>query len=305
MTTQSKLAAALALANQAAETGVDMNEVQKGGGGRLLPEGWAFARFVEYVEFGNQPQEFNGKAKDPAPEAQIGFALYDTADRKYSNDDGSPYIIRPYSFALHRNEKARAHKLFIAMNWKKQAKNFPQMLGEAFLVYIGHEDKSKTDKTKVSRIDLDKIFPALDQMTSQPLPVPEAREEDIALFLWDYPTKESWDAMFREGTFDDGKSKNILQEKCMCATNFEGSALQQLLMGSGVAALPSAPVVAPVNPTQPVAPVAQNFAAPVTPTVGMAQSTVSPATTQTTSPSKQVAPVVPVMPSFPTMPGSK
>lgn len=294
----SKLAAALALANQAAETGPDMNEVKKGGGARLLPEGWAFARFVEYIEFGNQPQEFNGQAKEPAPEAQIGFALYDTADRKYSNDDGSPYIIRPYSFALHQNEKARAHKLFVAMNWKRTAKNFPQMLGQDFLVYIGHYDKSKTDKTKVSRIDLDKIFPALDQMTSQPLPVPPAREEDVAIFLWDYPTKEAWDSLFREGTFDDGKSKNTLQEKCMCATNFEGSELQALLMGSGVSALPSAPGVAPALPTAPAA-LPQN---PVSP------STASPAATPagpTTSPSKPVAPIVPVMPSFPTMPGSK
>ena len=294
----SKLEAALALANQAAETGPDMNEVKKGGGARLLPEGWAFARFVEYIEFGNQPQEFNGQAKEPAPEAQIGFALYDTADRKYSNDDGSPYIIRPYSFALHQNEKARAHKLFVAMNWKRTAKNFPQMLGQDFLVYIGHYDKSKTDKTKVSRIDLDKIFPALDQMTSQPLPVPPAREEDVAIFLWDYPTKEAWDSLFREGTFDDGKSKNTLQEKCMCATNFEGSALQALLMGSGVSALPSAPAVAPALPTAPAA-LPQN---PVSP------STASPAATPagpTTSPSKPVAPIVPEMPIFPTMPGSK
>ena len=294
----SKLAAALALANQAAETGPDMNEVKKGGGARLLPEGWAFARFVEYIEFGNQPQEFNGQVKEPAPEAQIGFALYDTADRKYSNDDGSPYIIRPYSFALHQNEKARAHKLFVAMNWKRTAKNFPQMLGQDFLVYIGHYDKSKTDKTRVSRIDLDKVFPALDQMTSQPLPVPPAREEDVAIFLWDYPTKEAWDSLFREGTFDDGKSKNTLQEKCMCATNFEGSALQALLMGSGVSALPSAPAVAPAFPTAPAA-LPQN---PVSP------STASPAAMPagpTTSPSKPVAPIVPVMPSFPTMPGSK
>lgn len=302
----SKLAAALALANQAAETGPDMNEVKKGGGARLLPEGWAFARFVEYIEFGNQPQEFNGQAKEPAPEAQIGFALYDTADRKYSNDDGSPYIIRPYSFALHQNEKARAHKLFVAMNWKRTAKNFPQMLGQDFLVYIGHYDKSKTDKTKVSRIDLDKIFPALDQMTSQPLPVPPAREEDVAIFLWDYPTKEAWDSLFREGTFDDGKSKNTLQEKCMCAANFEGSALQALLMGSGIAALPSAPAVAPAFPT-PAAPVAPSFPAPATPQVGTGQSTAPNAggTPAMTSPSKPVAPIVPVMPSFPTMPGSK
>jgi len=65
-----KLAALQALAAQdVAESGIDLNEAVKGGGGgRLLPEGYAFGRLVEYIEFGNQPQEFQGQAKDPALE---------------------------------------------------------------------------------------------------------------------------------------------------------------------------------------------------------------------------------------------
>lgn len=305
----SKLDAIRALANQAAETGIDMNDVQKGGGGRLLPEGWAFARFVEYIEFGKQPQEFQGKAKDPAMDVQLGFALYDTADRKYSNDDGTPYIIRPYSFALGRNEKSRAFKLFNAMNWRKQAKNYAQLLSDAFLVYICYEDKSKTDKTKVSRVDLDKVFPPLDSVSGMPLPIPEATEDLYQVFLWDYPTMEAWKAMFREGTWEDGRSKNNLQEKCLTATDFEGSALQVLLAGSAIPALPSAaptaPVVPQANPTPalPVAPVAPVI--PMSGTVGAtAPSTVSlpPVTTPTTSPSSPVVPVMPAMPVMPSLP---
>lgn len=58
----SNLAELLALANAAAETGPDMNvAVKGGGGGRLLPEGYAFGTLIEYIEYGNQPQEFQGK----------------------------------------------------------------------------------------------------------------------------------------------------------------------------------------------------------------------------------------------------
>ena len=71
----------LAQANAAAEaSGIDMNEAVRGGqGARLLPAGWAFAQLVEVIELGNHPQEYQGKAKDPAAEVQLGFALTGTA----------------------------------------------------------------------------------------------------------------------------------------------------------------------------------------------------------------------------------
>ena len=251
-----KLAALQALAAQdVAESGIDLNEAVKGGGGgRLLPEGYAFGRLVEYIEFGNQPQEFQGQAKDPALEFTLGFAL---TGQGYQNDDGTPYIVRTYNTALSRNEKARAFKLFKALNWKGTAKSFAQLLGETFLVKIKQVPKSKTDPKIVSRIDLDGFLPPLDPVTRQPYPVAEAPDDMYRLFLWSRPTKEAWDSLYIEGEYE-GKSKNRIQEQILAALDFQGSPLQQLLMQSGVTALPTA---APASPAAPVAaPVA---AAPV------------------------------------------
>ena len=264
-----KLAALQALAAQdVAESGIDLNEAVKGGGGgRLLPEGHAFGRLVEYIEFGNQPQEFQGQAKAPALEFTLGFAL---TGQGYQNDDGTPYVVRTYNTALSRNEKARAFKLFKALNWKGTAKSFAQLLGDTFLVKIKQVPKSKTDPTIVSRIDLDGFLPPLDPVTRQPYPIAEALDDMYRLFLWSRPTKEAWDSLYIEGEYE-GKSKNRIQEQILAALDFQGSPLQQLLMASGVTALPTAapvvPVAAPVAaapaavaptpaPAVPVAPVA-------------------------------------------------
>ena len=249
-----KLAALQALAAQdVAESGIDLNEAVKGGGGgRLLPEGYAFGRLVEYIEFGNQPQEFQGQAKDPALEFTLGFAL---TGQGYQNDDGTPYIVRTYNTALSRNEKARAFKLFKAMNWKGTAKSFAQLLGETFLVKIKQVPKSKTDPKIVSRIDLDGFLPPLDPVTRQPYPIAEAPDDMYRLFLWSRPTKEAWDSLYIEGEYE-GKSKNRIQEQILAALDFQGSPLQQLLMASGVTALPTAAPATPVAAPVAAAPVA-------------------------------------------------
>lgn len=249
-----RLAALQALAAQdVAESGIDLNEAVKGGGGgRLLPEGYAFGRLVEYIEFGNQPQEFQGQAKDPALEFTLGFAL---TGEGYQNDDGTPYVVRTYNTALSRNEKARAFKLFKALNWKGTAKSFAQLLGETFLVKIKQVPKSKTDPKIVSRIDLDGFLPPLDPVTRQPYPIPEAPDDMYRLFLWSRPTKEAWDSLYIEGEYD-GKSKNRIQEQILAALDFQGSPLQQLLMLSGVTALPTAAPATPVAAPVAAAPVA-------------------------------------------------
>jgi len=193
----------LALANAAAEQGPDMNESVKGGSGnRLLPEGYAFGRLVEVVELGSHPQEFGGKAKDPAPEIQLGFALFDTGDRKYANEDGTPYIIRPWSFAISRNEKAKAYLLFKSMNWRGTAKSFAQLLTQPYLIKIVHEAKSKTDPAVVSRVDLKGFLPPLDAASQMPYPIPEVTADQCKLFLWDMPTKAGWDSLHIEGNYD-------------------------------------------------------------------------------------------------------
>ena len=302
-----KLAALQALAAQdVAESGIDLNEAVKGGGGgRLLPEGYAFGRLVEYIEFGNQPQEFQGQAKDPALEFTLGFAL---TGQGYQNDDGTPYIVRTYNTALSRNEKSRAFKMFKALNWKGTAKSFAQLLGETFLVKIKQVPKSKTDPTIVSRIDLDGFLPPLDPVTRQPYPVAEAPDDMYRLFLWSRPTKEAWDSLFIEGEYD-GKSKNRIQEQILAALDFQGSPLQQLLMQSGVTALPTAapatPVAAPVAaapvavaPTPaPVAP-----AAPAAPAAVPAAPLAVPAAVATPAPVAVAPAPAPVGVQVPAMP---
>lgn len=257
----SNLAQALALANEEAETGIDMNEATAGGS-RLLPQGYAFARLVEYIELGKQPQEFGGQKKDPALEVSLGFALWGKppgSEETYHNEDGTPYIIRPYSFALGRNEKATAYKLFKALNWDGTAKNFAQLLGRGFLAKIVHKPKSKTDATLVARIDFAGFLPPNDPATGAPYPIPEASDDLYKLFLWNRPTKAGWDALFIEGQYEakDGKpakSKNRVQETMLAALDFQGSALQALLLENGVAvpqpsvAVAAAPEVAPAAP---------------------------------------------------------
>lgn len=293
----------LAQANAAAETSADMNEaVQGGGGARLLHEGYAFGRLVEYVELGNHPQEFGGKAKDPALEVQVAFALWGTG---YQNEDGSPYIIRPFRFAISRNEKAKAYLLFKSLNWKGTAKTFAQLLGQAFLVKIVNSAKSKTDATIVSRIDFKGFLPPIDPVSKAPYNIPEADASLYKLFLWERPTKLAWDSMYVEGQYDDGKSKNYLQEYMMGALDYAGSPIDQLLSGPGLA-LPTAPAVAPQVPLAPVAPAVA--AVPVSPTppvmpVSPAAPSAIPAGSPTTSPSSPVMPpAMPLPHVLPTLP---
>ena len=294
-----KLAALQALAAlDVAESGIDLNEAVKGGGGsRLLPEGYAFGRLVEYIEFGNQPQEFQGKAKDPALEFTLGFAL---TGQGYQNDDGSPYVVRTYNTALFRNDKSRAFKLFKALNWKGTAKSFAQLLGETYLVKIKHVPKSKTDTTIVSRIDLDGFLPPLDPVTRQPYPIAEAADELYRLFLWSRPTKEAWDSLYIAGTFE-GKSKNRIQEQILAAVDFQGSPLQQLLMASGVQGLPTAtpaaPVAAPAAAYSAAAAPTHTPTAAVPPAAHPEAPTATPAVVPVTVP--LAVPVVPTVPRSP------
>ena len=289
----------LALANEVAEQSHDMNIAVKGGGGaRLLPEGYAYCRLVEYIEFGMQPQEFNGKAKDPALEFQLGFALYNTADRVYQNDDGTPYIIRPYTMAMSPNEKARSFLLFKLLNWKHQYRHFGQMLTQGFLAKIVHEPKSKTDPKIVSRLDLKGFLPPVDTVSGQPHPIPEARPEDLKAFFWDRPDKATFDSFYQDGKWDDGRSKNVIQETMLAAVDFESSPLKQLLMGANFAALPAAQETSPAAPLPPGA----GYVPAIAPTAPAVAPTVPLAPTATVAPAAAVAPQLPSVPVLPVSP---
>lgn len=319
-----------------AEVSDNFNESVAGGGSRLLPEGYCLARLVSYIEFGKQPQEFNGQKKDPALEFRLGFALFGEG---YANEDGTPYLLETYGITESRNSKAGAFLLFKALNWKNQATCFPQLLGEAYLVKIKtHTPKAEGAKPR-SVIDLKGFLPPLDALSKAPYQVPAAPDSMYRLFSWKLPTLAAWHALKIEGTWDDGKSKNWIQETILGATDFAGSALESLLLQNNVAftvptkapaaaapAAPAAPEVAAQAPlAQPAAPVAAPAIAavpvaapslitqPVTPQavsapipVGIAPTNVpSPqVNSSTTSPSEAAAPAVAAVPPvvLPTLP---
>lgn len=225
------LAEIRALAAAAKETAVDMTEEQKGGGGgRLLPEGYCLARCSGVLEFGLQPQEFEGKPTADADEVQLEFAVYGEG---YENEDGTPYVVRTWPFKVSRTAKSNAFKLFKALNWQNQHTAWVDLLGEPIMLKIKHTENKQTKK-KSSSIDTTGFLPPTDPLTKKPYAVPEVPEELFRLFLWDNPTMECWDMLAIEGTNDSGASKNFIQEKLLGAKNFAGSALEELLLGNGV-----------------------------------------------------------------------
>lgn len=249
---------------------VDLTETGTSGGG-LLPAGQAYARMYKYIEYGQQPQEYGGKAKAPADEFKIGFKLYGGPDGCYNDR-----TIDSFELAVSNNAKAGAKKAFDKLNWKGDLKHPAQAMGRAFLVNITVK-KNETTGKESNRLDLNGIYPAINPVDGKEVSLPPLDPADRQFFFFQNPTAETWAALYVEGKWDDGGSKNKVQEKILTALNFPGSKLEQMISGVVLPDLaPDAPVVTPAV----VAPVAEVVAPVETPT----------------------APAAPVMPSLPVMP---
>lgn len=285
------LAAAIALANQAAETAdVDMSEVSKGGGGerRVLPEGFAFARLVEYVEYGHHIAEFDGKPKPPAMKFRMGFAVWGDSNPGAVYEAGhakagqpipqeerpddlfhyfhegvqKPAVIRTFDLFLGNNEKAKVKLAFDKMNYdNKPLKSFGQMLGQAFLLPIKRVKIAKGANAGKFRNDIAwaNIMAPRDPVTRQPYPVPEMPLDLLRYFFFDNPTPETWASLAIEGTNDKGESKDFIRDDIKKAVNFEGSALHIMLGGvpSAATALPVPDLAAQQPPAVPTVDVSQ------------------------------------------------
>lgn len=208
-----------ALAAAARETATDMTEVQKGGKARLLPEGYSLAYITGYIELGMQPQTYEGKAKNPAPEFVLRFSLLDEG---YCNEDGTPYSVETFSIAESRNEKAKAFKLFKLLNWQNQHKCWIDLIGELIMVKIEHYKGGPDKKETKSRVALDGFLPPLDPRSKKPYDAAPLPEEDLVVFLWDYPTLENWDSL-----------RDFHKQDALKALNFPGSELEGLLIENG------------------------------------------------------------------------
>lgn len=333
------LAAALALANQSAETAdVDMSEVSKGGGGerRVLPEGFAFARLVEYVEYGHHIAEFEGKPKPPAMKFRMGFAVWgDTNpgavypaghdkqgqpipqeerpdDLFHYFHDGvqKPAIIRTFDMYLGNNEKARTKLAFDKMNYDNVpgVKTFGQFLGKAFLLPVTRKPITKGANKGKFRNDINwaNIMAPRDPISKVPYPIPEMPAELLRYFFFDHPTPETWKSLEIEGTNDKGESKDFIRDDIKKAVNFEGSALHIMLGGVATSAtsLPVPDLTAQQPPAVPQVDVAQAQAisVPAVPAVAAEVKPDLPFDGGTPVQTPVVAtPALPTMPALPTL----
>lgn len=263
----------------------DMTAVKTGGGSRgLLPTGTALVRLCSYIEYGDTIQTFGGVAKPAAPTFQLGFMIVggigvkeDGETReKYVLEEGRFPLITTYDTAMSLHEKSGAVKYFKALNRVgNRATHFIQKLQEQCLYSLTIGTKISTGGKSIGKvvqdIDFSNLQPALDQDTGLPRTATGLKESDIQVFLWNQPSKEMWESIYIEGNWDEVKdektgeikyparSKNFLQEKCLQAINFEGSALQTLLSEIGadytIPELATAPEVAADVPEVPTVPV--------------------------------------------------
>lgn len=243
-----------------AEQGIDQSVTQSGGNFAdvLLPKGTYFGRFMEYIELGKKIPMHMGKptGKPAVMNVRLGFIVY--------TPDGSIKRINPFPMSISSFEKAKFKQVFDKMNYDGTLKHMAQRLGQAFMFEV-EQYTSKAGKTS-NTIDFLSLrtLPRFDPQTGQAVELPALDEAGLRLFLFDNPTKETWDSLFIE-------KNNFLQEDILSAVNYEGSPLQQLLEG----AVPSPEALAPQAPA--AAPTAPAPAAPVPPAVPPMVPPVAPA----------------------------
>lgn len=243
-----------ALANLAAET-EDQTEVQEHTEFErvLPPAGKTVGRLIEYIEMGMREQKpYQGKAKPDAEEVRLTFELLGKGHVNEVEIEGEKVkLSNLISVKLTKKfgERAGFKKLFNKLQYgRSDKKHIAQMLGEPFIFEVVHNvagEKGK-EKTYANIRDKDGNFLISAPFASDPL---TGETTDISkkipaslrspkLFLWDHPTKETWDSLFIDGTREvkvgdkvEQRSKNWLQETIMSAKNFNGSALHTMLSG--------------------------------------------------------------------------
>jgi hypothetical protein len=246
------------LAAMAAEA-EDQTEVQVTTFDNDPPEaGVTVGRFIEYIELGKHDGgEFKGKKKPDADYLRLTFELLHPKKniKEYEHEGEQRVRADRVSIRISKklSDKAKFKKLFGAMTYGRDSiKHMAQMLGEAFIINIYHNvvEKEGTKKTYVN-LDNDGVYGISAPFVTDPLegtktavPVREAISP-LRLFLFNNPTKETWDSLFIDGTrtvkkdggAEEEVSKNWLQESILSAKNYVGSPLEALL--GGVADLPT------------------------------------------------------------------
>lgn len=239
----------------------DQSEVTQGGFDNTpVATKRAPARFIGYVEQGLQPQpDYKGKAKEPANELILTFEIFGSANTREIEDEKTKKKKKVGNLLHVRvteklSDKAKFKKLFAKMTRGRPITHLSHMLNEVFLVEV-RVVKSKNDRMYATLEAEDGTYningPEMDKVDDEgntigtvdvtaatpPASVP------FKLFIMSDPTIEQWESIHIDGTYtkkvkgEDGTeaevehSKNFLQETIMEALDFEGSAIQAILLG--------------------------------------------------------------------------
>ena len=238
MTTDFKALAAKAaeLSNHNEETTIEYE---------LPVAGKTVGRLIEYIELGSQKRKpYLGKAKAPAPKVKLTFELLSAKHVKEVEVEG---VKREFAnrvsidMVLSTSDLSTFKKAYNKMKYGRDINHMAEMLGEAFILNIVHNTSEATKKT-YANIEVETIGAPRNEDpiegTSTPIEV-RPPVSKLKLFIFDLPSKETWDSLFIDGSYtkkdDSGKetevSKNWIQNMIKKAENFKGSALEQLIGG--------------------------------------------------------------------------
>jgi len=211
-------------------------------------------RLFQYIELGRHVDGPKGQEK----EKELVFLNFELSGPKHPPieiEGRKVPLTMSLTLPLSLNEKARFYKLFKRLNHDGKATHFAQFLGQDFLGTVFHKESGEgTEKRTYANLyneDGLSIRPPFSvninpetgdetqiRVTADPLLSP------IKCFLWNFATKDMWDSLFIDGTWDDvtdkdgkviraGASKNWMQNRIRTARNFADSPLAEILLAGG------------------------------------------------------------------------
>lgn len=256
-----------ALANRAAEEGPDYNETSSGGGGEYVPpaEGLCIATLVGYIERGRREKKHNGAVKGTPRYARFIFELAGGKNPVKVLEDGTKI---PHRVTVNvtlpepgraPNEKSGFAKLFALLNHSGKYKHPAQIAAaqEHYLATVEHHKWTNQQGQEVVSATFGSatqgytLRPAVkiegDMLEGTHKEVPIGKPPVISeprIFLWDYASKEMWDALFIEGVYEEEKdatgkvvkearSKNTIQEDLMKALDWVDSPMYNIIKAGG------------------------------------------------------------------------
>lgn len=250
----------LALANKAAEI-EDQSKETKGFERTLPVPGLRGCRFIEYIELGKHAMKGPSKfgTKPPADKVRLTFELLGKNDiEEITVGETTKKVGKRVSITVNKSLSAKSDfkKIMNVLDRGRGKQHMAQMLGEAFLVKVAVVDAegnlcTPENKKEGKYINLFSGTPDSKNWTFAAPMIEDPETGDVKpvkvmpatsplkIFLWDNPTVETWDSLFIDGTREvkdkDGnvtqQSKNFIQETILSAVNYEGSALQTMLVG--------------------------------------------------------------------------